>query len=92
METQTALKVDITKAFKMIMLDKNLKQYEVGQRLGIKDRQPFNRLIQKNDELRVSEVLKIADGLCCDVKLTFVDKETGKEWQCDVVAEGAINA
>ncbi|MDR1538670.1 MAG: hypothetical protein LBU32_11880 [Clostridiales bacterium] len=79
------LKVDVTKTFKMIMLDKDLKQYEVGQRLGMKDRQPFNRLLQKNDGLRINEVVKIADSMNCEVKISLVDKDTGKEWQCDIV-------
>jgi transcriptional regulator with XRE-family HTH domain len=76
--------IDITKAFKRIMLEKDLRQYEVGQRLGIKNRQPFNRLLQKNNELRVTEVTKIADGLDCDVKILFIDRTTGKEWPCDL--------
>ena len=72
--------MDITKTFKMIMLDKNLKQYEVGQKIGIKDRQPFHRLLQKNDELRVREVVKIANGLNCDMKISLIDRDSGKEW------------
>lgn len=80
MEATVTAKMDITKTFKMIMLDKNMKQYEVGQKIGIKDRQPFNRLLQKNDDLRLNEIVKIAEGLNCDVKLCFIDRDTGKEW------------
>ena len=85
MEATADSKIDVTKTFKMIMLEKDLKQYEVGQKIGIKDRQPFNRMLQKNDELRIHEVIKIAEGLCCDVRLSFIDKESGKEWLCEMV-------
>ena len=83
METPIDPKIDVTKTLKMVMLDKDLKQYEVGQKIGIKDRQPFNRLLQKNSGLRVDEVVKIANGLNCDVKISLVDRDTGKEWLCN---------
>ena len=89
METQGNLKVDVTKVFKMIMLDKNLKQYEVGQRLGIKERQPFNRLLQRNGDLKINEIIRIANGLDCDVELNFLDKESRKKWECDIEAPDA---
>ena len=76
------MELDITKALKMVMLDKKIKQYEAAEILGM-DKRPYNRLIQKGDDLKMREVTKIADGLNCDVKLIFVDRETGKEWLCD---------
>ena len=76
-------KINATKTFKLIMLDKDLKQYEVGLKLGIKDRQSFNRILQKNDNMRLNEISKISDSLNCDVKLSLIDRDTGKEWVCD---------
>jgi len=83
MEATNIVKLDVTKALKMIMLDKDLKQYEVGQRLGIMERQSFNRVLQKNTALRVDEIIKIANALNCGVKLSIVDMDTGKEWLCN---------
>ena len=83
MENSNDNKIDITKAFKRIILDKDLYQYEVGKRIGINERQAFNRLLQKNNDLRIKETIKIADGLNCDVKISFIDRNTGKEWACN---------
>jgi hypothetical protein len=85
MDIAENLKIEVAKTLKMIMLDKDLKQYEVGQNIGIKDRQPFNRLLQKSGDLRVNEVSQIADGMNCDVKISFVDRRTGKEWICNKI-------
>jgi len=83
MDTQNIAKINVTKSLKMIMLDKDVKQYEVGQRIGLKERQAFNRVLQKNTALRVDEVIKIANALNCDVKLSLLDRDTGKEWLCN---------
>lgn len=83
METQEGFKIDVTKTFKRILLDKNLKQYEVAENSGM-DKRPYNRLLQKNDDLRIREIIKIADTLNCDVKLSFTDRESDKQWECDL--------
>jgi len=91
MKAQDDWKIDITKTFKMIMIDKDLKQYEVGKRLGYEERQPFHRILQKNDHLRLKETLKIANALNCDVKIILCDRDTGKEWKCDTAPASKEN-
>ena len=82
METQKIQKVNVTKTFKRIMLDKDMKQVDAAAKMGW-DKRPYNRLIQKNDELRIREIITIVDGYNCDIKLSFIDRNTGKEWECD---------
>jgi DNA-binding Xre family transcriptional regulator len=68
METANNLQIDVLKTLKMIMLDKKTKQYEAAEKLGM-DKRPYNRLIQKGDELRVRELAKIADNVVVKVPL-----------------------
>lgn len=82
MEIPDNLKIDVSKTLKIIMLDKKLKQYEVGEKLGMEDRRQINRILQRND-LKVNEIAVIAEAMNCNVKLTFIDNDTGKEWLCD---------
>lgn len=84
--SKEVLKIDLLKTFKVIMLDKKLKQQDAAEILGM-DKRPYNRLIQRNGDLKTDDIIKIAEGLNCDVKLSFTDKESGKEWKCDFYTE-----
>jgi phosphoribosylaminoimidazole-succinocarboxamide synthase len=74
-----ALKLDITKALKMLMVDKNIKQVDVASRFYDSEtsKNTFNNLIRRND-YKLNDIVKIAGIMDYDVKLQFVDRESGK--------------
>lgn len=68
--------MDISKTFKMLMLKKDVKQVDVAIQFGM-SKNTFNNLLQRNS-FKLNDVIKIASILGYDVKLQFVDRESGK--------------
>lgn len=67
-----------SKIIKMIMGFKGVKSSELAKALN---KSPSNLFqIFSRDNFRVQELEEIADALNCDVKITWVDRETGKEF------------
>lgn len=64
--------LSITKKLKMLMLEKDMKQIEVAEKLGY-TKQGFNKLLSK-DDYKLKDIEKIADILGYEVELTFIEK------------------
>lgn len=61
---------------KMILAFKNQSVSDLATKL---DKSPNNMLqILKRDNLREKELEQIADALGCDLKIEFIDRQTGK--------------
>ena len=60
----------------MILAFKNQSVSDLASKL---DKSPNNMLqILKRDNLREKELEQIADALDCDLKIEFIDRQTGK--------------
>lgn len=68
--------MEIAKTLKTLMINKGVKHIEVAQKLGIEKQNFSNKLKVKN--FRITDIEKIADIIGYDVKLQFIDRETGK--------------
>ena len=86
MNTPSFSILDVEKAFKMIMLDKKMKQIEAAAILGM-DKRVFNRTIKRNSNLRIKDIAKIVSAFDCDIRLSFTDRKSGKEWLCDFAGD-----
>lgn len=65
-----------SKIIKMILAFKNQSVSDLASKL---DKSPNNMLqILKRDNLREKELEQIADALDCDLKIEFIDRQTGK--------------
>lgn len=74
--------MDITKALKMLMLDRGAKQIDVADKFynhetNNSSKNTFNNLLRRND-YKLKDIVRIAEILEYDVKLQFVDRKTGK--------------
>lgn len=67
-----------TKNIKMICGYREIPVSELAKKLN-KSTSNFYQML-KRDNFRESELFEIANILNCDVKITFVDRETGKEF------------
>lgn len=70
--------IDITRAFKRLIFERDISNREVAGRLGMSDSN-FSKRISKKDFTIHGDIERIADVLGYDVKIVFIDKETGKE-------------
>jgi len=71
--------MDVSKAIKMMMLDRGMKQSEVAEQIyGTKSsKNTFNNTLRRND-FKLQEIARIADILGFDMDLRFVNQDTGK--------------
>ena len=72
----STMKLD--KYIKKVLIDKNMKQVELAEKLNI-SRASLGGLISRN-KMGVNKLEEIATALNCDLKITFIDKETHKEY------------
>ena len=70
--------MELDKYIKKVLIDKEIKQVELAEKLNI-SRASLGGLISRN-KMGVDKLEEIATALNCDVKITFIDKETGKEY------------
>ena len=71
-------KVEQSKIIKMIMGFKGVKGSELAKTLN---KSPSNLFqIFSRDNFRTQELEEIANALNCDIKITWIDRETGKEF------------
>jgi hypothetical protein len=68
--------MDITKAIKHAMIDKDIKQIDLAAKFG-KSKSAFNQVISKPD-FRVRQLVEIVDAIGYDVRIQLVDRDTGK--------------
>lgn len=64
-----------SKKIKKVLIDKDIKQKELAERLGYKGRTSIYNMLAK-DNLTFENVERWADAIGCDVVLR--DRETGK--------------
>ena len=67
----------LTKKLKIMMLEKDMKQSEIAEKIGL-TKQSINNYLSRDNFIN-DILIKIADVLGYDTKVTFVDRETGKE-------------
>lgn len=67
----------INRTLQKIMIDKNIKSSQIADKLE-KSRQVLSKQLTKQSNLTIDTIFDIADALSLDVKLSFIDRETGK--------------
>lgn len=70
--------MDITKEIKRILFEKDLNTVELARRLGCGTANIYNKY--KRNNFSVKELQEIADALGCDLKITFTDRDTGRDF------------
>lgn len=70
--------MELDKYIKKVLIDKDVKQIELAEKMGI-SRASLGGLISRN-KMGVDKLEELATALNCDVKITFVDRDTGKEY------------
>lgn len=72
--------IDFAKNIKKILIDKDVKQFELGQRLGM-SAALISAYMQREDYRINADIARIADALGLDVTLTLIDRETGQRYE-----------
>lgn len=72
--------IDFAKIVKKILLDKDLKQYQLGDRLGM-SAALISAYMQRDDYRLNADIARIADALGLDVTLTLIDRETSQRYE-----------
>ena len=67
----------MTENIKIIMLKRKINTKELAARLNTTGNNMTNKF--KRDNFSEKELTQIADALNCDLKISFIDRETGKE-------------
>lgn len=67
-----------SKIIKMIIAYKNTSATKTAEKIG-KSQTNFTQMLSR-DNFRERDLLDIAEALDCELKITWVDKETGKEF------------
>jgi len=68
----------MTQKIRILLVKKgNMSEAELARRLDTTPNNFHQKL--KKDNFRESDLKEIGDVLGCDVKITFVDRETGEE-------------
>ena len=72
-QTEGKQMLSISKQFKIIMLENDLKQVEVAEKLGY-TKQGFNNLLNK-DDYKLKDIIKIADIIGYDIDIIFKKRD-----------------
>lgn len=70
--------MELDKYIKKVLIDKDVKQIDLAEKMGI-SRASLGGLISRN-KMGIDKLEELANALDCDVKITFVDRENGKEY------------
>ena len=73
--------IDFPKTIKKILIDKNLKQGELGDKLGM-NKQIFSKYLHRDDYRINADICRVADALGYNVQLQLIDRETGQVIEC----------
>lgn len=73
---------DLKKGFKRLLLESDINQTQLGEKLNM-TKANVSRLLNKDDFRIYGDIERIADVLNYDVKISFIDRETGKVIDCD---------
>ncbi len=74
--------MDIKKGFKRIQVEKGLNQSQVGELLGMSGANASRFFLRKDFRI-YGDISRVADAMGYDVRVVFVDRETGREIDCD---------
>lgn len=66
------------KTIKMIIAYRGTSATETARNIG-KSQTNFTQMLSR-DNFREQDLIAIADALGCELKITWIDKETGKEF------------
>lgn len=70
--------MDGTKMIKKLLVEKDMNTVELAKRLNCGTANIYNKY--KRNNFSLNEVEEIADALGCDLKISFIDRETGREF------------
>ena len=70
--------MDIAKTIKRVLFERDKNTVELAKILGCGSANMYNKY--KRNNFSTSELEEIADALGCDLKIAFIDRETGKEF------------
>lgn len=68
--------MDGTKIIKRLLVEKGINTVELARRLECGTANIYNKY--KRNNFSVNEMEEIADALGADLKISFIDRETGK--------------
>lgn len=68
----------ITKKIKRILLEKDMKQNYICDKLGY-NKGNFSTLLKK-DIYKTDDLEQIADVMNCDIEIVFIDRETKEKY------------
>lgn len=74
--------MDIRKAFRRLQLEKDMTQTQLGEKLGMSGANASRFFARKDFRLH-EDIIRVADVMGYDVRLGFIDRDTGKEIDCD---------
>jgi len=66
--------MNIAEMIKILCVKRNLSVAELSVKLGNTKQNLFNKLYR--NDMKLSDIEKIADALNCELSLQFIDKET----------------
>ena len=75
--------LDFRKAVKHMMVERDMAQYELGEKMGFKQKQGISQFLAKKDFKLNTEIVYVADLLGYDVKVTLIDRQSGKTLDVD---------
>ena len=75
--------MDISKTIRKILIDKDMTQGQLIAKLGLTSKQSASYFFNKNDYFITKDIERVADILGFEVKLQFIDRQTGKVIECD---------
>lgn len=64
---------------KSIMIDNGITQAKLAKRLGYKDPTAISRALRKENDIKISTLLKILNGIDCD--LLIRDRRSKEKWE-----------
>lgn len=65
--------MNITEKIKILCIKKNISIAELSVKLGNSKQNLFNKLYR--NDMKISDLEKIATALNCELKINFIDKE-----------------
>lgn len=74
--------IDMKRTLRRLIFERNISNKDIAKLMGVSDSN-FSMKLSKKDFTLHGDIETIADVLGYDVKIVFIDKETGKEIECE---------
>lgn len=71
--------MDLTKYIKKILVDKDIKQSDIADKLGV-SRSAISGFLSRGDKMSIDSLEGIAAAIDCELDIAFIDKQTGKRY------------